>query len=204
MGDGKNKKSTGISPVLLLLVVLILLMVSACGTESGSGESGGQGQQGAESDISDTAVSGTPTESPDKPLSGLPEEYTIEMAIQNGDYVNVHGEISNAGVMNEFISKAEQKQKAFVRTVMVTIEGDPVITDFYYDGDHFTVEMDTTRDKFSADRSIESRQFKNLVVFDDKASHTRYYIVTDEKEITEEISNRGFEGVTLKYEEYGQ
>lgn len=201
MGDGKKKKCTGMLPVISL-VVLTLLMASACGTKPGSGESGEPGQQGAESDIPNTTVSGTPVESPDKPLSELPEEYTIEMAIANGDYVNMHGEISNAKVMNEFISKIDQKQKAFVRTVMITVEGDPVITDFYYDGDHFTVTMDTTRDRFSADRSIESKEFKNLVVFDDKASYTHYYIVTDEKEITEEISNRGFEGVTLKYEQY--
>ncbi|MGL5254041.1 MAG: DUF4362 domain-containing protein, partial [Brevinema sp.] len=62
-------------------------------------------------------------------LSSLPKEYSSSMAEKNGDYVDIHGNISNAETMDYFISAVSKKEKAFIRTTIYTIEGDPIILD---------------------------------------------------------------------------
>ncbi len=131
-----------------------------------------------------------------KTMEELPEEYTVQMAIAAGDYVDVHGRISNEEKMTDFIHKVSNKEQASIRKVQVTVEGDPIITDFLYNGTKFFVTQDTRRDKFGR-QSITTREFKNLITFD---REVRWYFITDLNEITEDLYESGFEGEVLKYE----
>lgn len=95
-------------------------------------------------------------------------EYSRDTAIANGDYVNIHGEIYNAEVMDTFLASAAALEPASIRTVQYTIEGDPILTDVVFDGSVFTVTEDSRLDKFgSGDVHINSYQRLELVYVPD-------------------------------------
>ena len=150
-----------------------------------------------------------PPEKPTPPRvtenSKVPVEYTSEMAILDGCYVNLHGIIGNDEVMDTFINKVQNKESAFARHVEFTIEGDPIITDFSYDSKEFTVTRDTTRDKFGSG-SIKSYHYKNLVIYEDEntelyeSGKITYYFLTNLSEINKYIFDNGFSHALLKYD----
>ncbi len=133
-------------------------------------------------------------------LENLPEVYTKEMAVKNGDYVNIHGmEIHNQSALDDFIQKVSKKQDAFLRRLIFTIEGDPIITDFLYKNGMFTVTTDMSRDKFGGGAdSITSKSYKNLVTYKDEEGKTYYYI-TNLTNITKEDLNAGIDAELINY-----
>lgn len=99
------------------------------------------------------------------PLEALPADITLEQAIDEHIFISIHGqEYYNTQQLSYFIECVENGIPAFVRTMLYTIEGDPVITDYQYNGESFSVTRDATRDKFGA-RSIETLEFKYLVSY---------------------------------------
>ena len=78
------------------------------------------------------------------------DDYTLDMAIANGDYVDVHGITYNDDAMDVFLEKAAAQKAASIRIVRYTIEGDPILTNIVYDGSIFTVTEDSSRDSFGA------------------------------------------------------
>lgn len=101
-----------------------------------------------------------------KPLHELPADYSKEQAIADGVYVNIHGsEIYNQELVDIFYAGVSTGSAAFMRVMQYTIEGDAIITDYQYDGEIFTVNHDSTRDKYmGADgRVISTTTYKYLV-----------------------------------------
>ena len=78
-------------------------------------------------------------------INDIPSVYSPEEAVESGDYVDVQGDISNKDTMTDFLTKVENCEETFLRTVTYTADGDPIIYDFYYDGEKFTVTTDYTR-----------------------------------------------------------
>jgi hypothetical protein len=128
------------------------------------------------------------------PLSSLPQKYTTDMAIKNGDYVHTYKEKYNEDKLDKFIEDVRNKKKAIIRTVMITTEGNPIITDVNYDGTLFNLIVDTTRDKFG-NNGIESNKYNNLI--ECKYNGKTYYYITDETQITEEMFNKSIKGYQL-------
>ncbi|HWP79155.1 MAG TPA: DUF4362 domain-containing protein [Candidatus Acidoferrum sp.] len=121
------------------------------------------------------------------PLSELPADYGADAddGISEGVYVSVFTregtQVFNQELMDAFYAKAFIGLPAFVRTMSYTVEGDPIIIDYSYDGEVFTVTMDATRDKFGT-REITSRAYKYLVLHE-RAQGTHksiYYLSSDE------------------------
>ena len=140
----------------------------------------------------------TPTQTP-IPIEKLPVDYTVEMAKNNGDFINKFGQNINENVMNDFIKKVSKKERAFVRTVNITDEGDPVIIDFLYLNDKFIVTLDATRDGYASEtsRKIITYERKNLIVTENNGR--KFYIVTNLEKITEETYAKNmYEGFILK------
>lgn len=92
-----------------------------------------------------------------KNLYNVDENYTIDKAIEDKCYVKVHSDIYNEDIFIEFINKYNNKQSAFLRKVLVTIEGDIIIEDYVYDSgeDKAYKFIDVTRDKFMSDEQRE-------------------------------------------------
>jgi hypothetical protein len=105
------------------------------------------------------------------PLADLPSDYGTyvnhEQAIADGVYVNVQGaEIYNQTVVDIFYENALAGVPAFMRVIHYTIEGDPVITDFQYDGEvFFTITSDSSRDIFGGydDKNLSVQTYKHLI-----------------------------------------
>lgn len=156
-----------------------------------------------------SAINSQPANQTTAPDTELPDIYPCATAISNGDYVNVHGEIYNDDVMTDFINKVAEDENALIRTVLYTVEGDPIIIDFSYNPNNskcFSVTKDTTRDRYG-DGETTNRRFDNLVIYEDVDpdryvdGKRTYYIVTDLLEITKEIFVDGFEHEVLKYDQ---
>ena len=130
-------------------------------------------------------------------LSQLPKDYPPDLAKENGDYVDIHGDIFNEEAMTEFLKDVDNNKNAYIRTVAYTIEGDPIITDFSYNGETFMAQIDNTRDKYGKPQIVE-KEFDNLITYE--SDNRLYYVITDLTEITEENQNDGFDGITLKYD----
>lgn len=74
--------------------------------------------------------------------------YPAEKAIQNGDIVSSHGEISNLDKFTQFIENMNKGVKDHVRITMYTDEGDPIFYYLDYDGNKIQYTYDATHDRF--------------------------------------------------------
>ena len=184
----------------VVLFISILILLSGCGTTIQPKEQ--------EIQTPTASIKTTPTISPSKhtenvektiPLKDLPKDYPLETAVANGDYVRLNGEISNNNAMNDFLKKVSSKESASVRTVLYTIEGDPIITDFLYENSRFKVIYDATRDKFGGGSRITSKTYKNLVTYQDEEK--LIYYLTDLDKITTKDYENGFDGDVLKFDD---
>jgi hypothetical protein len=125
-----------------------------------------------------------------KPLTELPYDYSKEQAIADGVYVNIHGaEIYNQALVDTFYAGALHEITAFMRTMEYTVEGDPIITDYHYDGTIFTVMTDISRDKFKGVESedIFTNTYKYLVPYNHSRPQGRLlscYLSNEENIIT--------------------
>ena len=124
-------------------------------------------------------------------LADLPENYSKEDAVADGVYVNVQGsEVYNQNAVDSFYRYAFAGLPTSMRTIEYITEGDPIISDYSFDGKVYTVTTDTSRDKFAGEDSekITTATYKYLVPFD----HTRpqgaleaYYLSNDLNIFTE-------------------
>jgi len=99
-------------------------------------------------------------------LADLPADYSKEDAIVGGVYVNVLGsDVYNQNVVDLFYRNAFAGLAAFMRTMEYTVEGDPIISDYSFDGKLYTVTTDTSRDKFAGadSKKITTATYKYLV-----------------------------------------
>lgn len=64
------------------------------------------------------------------------------------DVIDMHGEIENEERFEEFLNNVEKGQKDSIRVVKYTVEGDPILYYFEYDGEIIKATTDTRRDKF--------------------------------------------------------
>lgn len=132
------------------------------------------------------------------PLTQLPVDYSMKQAISDGVYVSAPGpngqETYNQYTVDMFYKNAFAGQAAFMRTMEMTDEGDPVITDFQYDGEKFTVTIDSSRDKFGdyGNKNFTVETY-NYLVPHDRAQGTRVtiYYLSNEQNIYAETSDGG-------------
>lgn len=81
------------------------------------------------------------------PLNELPGEYTLEMAKANGDigFDIETNEIYNEDKLVSFLEKISKKIPCMVRKFKVVEAGYVVIEDIVFNGEHFVVKRDTSR-----------------------------------------------------------
>jgi hypothetical protein len=131
------------------------------------------------------------------PIEQLPPDYDKDDAIADGIYVNIHGsEVYNQKLVDVFYESALAGTAAYMRTMEYTVEGDPIIADYQYDGEIFTVITDTSRDKFGA-QEISTAIYRYLVPLDRSrpAGTLRSYFLSNEQNIYNETADGG---ATLK------
>ncbi|WP_053178221.1 DUF4362 domain-containing protein [Peribacillus loiseleuriae] len=89
--------------------------------------------------------------------------YDSEEAIENGDVVNRHGEISNLDKFENFIKNVESGTKDEIRITMYTIEGDPIFYNLNYDGNKIQYTYDDSQDGYAGSgKGIKSTSCSNI------------------------------------------
>lgn len=74
--------------------------------------------------------------------------YTSEEAKSNGDLVVGPGGNYQYEKINQFLNHIDQQKSAQLRITSYTDEGDPIISDFNFDGKKIQYSYDNSRDKF--------------------------------------------------------
>ncbi|WP_236690836.1 DUF4362 domain-containing protein [Lysinibacillus xylanilyticus] len=91
------------------------------------------------------------------------KSYSSEEAIENGDVVNLHGEISNLDRFESFIENVEKGAKDEIRITMYTIEGDPIFYNLNYNGNKIQYTYDNSQDGYAGTgKGIESTSCSNI------------------------------------------
>lgn len=111
-------------------------------------------------------------------LEELPKNYNLKEAIEDGCFVDIHGEKYHKERYEEFMQQYQKKESAFLRFVAVTIEGDPIIYDIKYDSqkDKIIIKMDATRDKFSSieDQTISQKEYEKIGIYQETFEGEEY------------------------------
>ena len=94
-----------------------------------------------------------------KVLEEIPQEYSMQQAIKDGCVVISYNAVFNKSKLDSFITNTnannENRQSDFIRIVLYTNEGDPIITDLEYKKDDgYILTYDNTRDTFGADTKV--------------------------------------------------
>ncbi|RKP48891.1 DUF4362 domain-containing protein [Cohnella endophytica] len=74
---------------------------------------------------------------------------------EKSEVIDMHGNIEHLDKMDEFVRKAENREKASVRIVHYTTEGDPVYHDLNVKGARIVMTYDTTEDSFGSGRVMK-------------------------------------------------
>lgn len=125
-----------------------------------------------------------------KELDKLSEKYTSKIAEQNGDVVQVFGEIvCNKDKLDKFIEDYKNKKSNIGDMVRITTygdEGDATINDLIINSDGgVKFIVDNTRDKYSSkkDRIIEEHKVVDVYKRTDESSKiVTYYVKTNNDE----------------------
>lgn len=124
-------------------------------------------------------------------LSELPQDYSLEQAIDDGCVVITYNKIYGKEKLDKFIENtkinSQERKEDKIRIVQFTVEGDLIIKDLEYkkeerldgclemDKKGYILTVDNTRDKFSAD---EDRK----IAVDDDIPAVFYGIIKEEKD----------------------
>lgn len=83
--------------------------------------------------------------------------YPPEEAIENGDVVNLHGEISNLQKLNDFVEHVKTGSEDEILITSYTVEGDPILDYLKYDGHQIQYAHDNSQDAFGgSDTGVSS------------------------------------------------
>ena len=94
-----------------------------------------------------------------KQLEEIPQQYPMQQAIKDGCVVITYNAVFNKSRLDSFITNTnannENRQSDFIRIVLYTNEGDPIITDLEYKKeDGYILTYDNTRDAFGANTKV--------------------------------------------------
>jgi hypothetical protein len=96
--------------------------------------------------------------------------YDLEKSIEQGDVVNVHGQIYNYVVFETFLENVNKKEPDEIRIVNYTVEGDPIFYDMKYDGSSINLQIDNSKDKYRGNGSSKIKAKCNEIVTEEEAS----------------------------------
>lgn len=124
-------------------------------------------------------------------LSELPQDYSLEQAINDGCVVITYNKIYGKDKLDKFIENtkinSQERKEDKIRIVQFTVEGDLIIKDLEYkkeerlddclemDKTGYILTVDNTRDKFSADNDRK-------IAVDDDIPAVFYGIIKEEKD----------------------
>lgn len=82
--------------------------------------------------------------------SEIPEVYPLEEAVLDQCFVVALDKTESEDLLLRFLDHSQNGIISYLRKVSYTIEGDPIITDFLFDGKKYYIFEDVSRDKFAS------------------------------------------------------
>ncbi len=123
-----------------------------------------------------------------KKLELLADNFSIEDAIKDGNYVMSNDNIYNYNSYLEFQNNIANNEEDTLRIVSLTDLGDVIIVDLTYSEGKYKVTYDGTRDRLSTDkRSITATKYDNIGIVNNKLyayngstlnTNSAYYLLT--------------------------
>ncbi|MEG1798251.1 MAG: DUF4362 domain-containing protein, partial [Clostridium sp.] len=116
-------------------------------------------------------------------LDKLPEDYSYELAIKNGDVVNFFHKNYNVEKFIEFMAAFESKKLNpgdMIRITFYTVEGDAIISDLIFTEDGIKLVRDNTRDKYASQANRKRTTYNVVDIRTIKAEDRTFYrAITD-------------------------
>lgn len=117
------------------------------------------------------------------PATGsIPENITVEEAINSNYFVMAHDKIESKDLLFKFIDNSKSGIVSFLRKVSYTTEGDPIITDFLFDGKKYYIYEDDTRDKFAGEVKLYQKEY--LYMNNYEKDNYKVFYFADRNDIT--------------------
>lgn len=117
-------------------------------------------------------------------LDKLPHKYTNEMALKDGDVIEVVGIDYNIEKLDKFIENYKNKKSNvgdMVRIINYTDEGDPIIFDLNIESDGVKLKVDSTRDAYSSHDDQIVREYKVVDIYKiNMTEYIEYYVKTEQ------------------------
>ncbi|OMD41263.1 hypothetical protein BSK56_27790 [Paenibacillus borealis] len=82
-------------------------------------------------------------------LLACSRSYDPDEAAERGDVVDLHGMITNAERLDEFLGNIEENHSDKVRVTQYTEEADPIYIDLAFDGETVKFKYDNTHDEYA-------------------------------------------------------
>ena len=178
--DSKVKIKVALICIACIIIALVVCKITIKNNDNGTSEHKVIG------DIKTVQEFYGALESDMLPLTDLPSDYSIYDAIDDGCF-RLFAKIYNEQAYDEFMNAYNKKEKAFIRIVETTDEGDIILFDVAYipDNDRIYVVTDTTRDEFSSeeDKAITLKEFENIGIYH---MGSNSYLVAYTGELTEQ------------------
>ncbi|UPM56304.1 DUF4362 domain-containing protein [Gottfriedia acidiceleris] len=83
----------------------------------------------------------------EKATNKIPASYSKEDALKNGDILIIGRTTNHNERIQKFINNVKNKKPDFIRFVEFTSKGDPVITEYQYNGKLIYYRFDSSRDR---------------------------------------------------------
>ncbi|WMJ86284.1 DUF4362 domain-containing protein [Anaerocolumna sp. MB42-C2] len=117
--------------------------------------------------------------------STITKDYSFEEAVADNCFVVGNDKTESADRMNSFVNNTINGMVGYLRKVMYTTEGDPVITDFIYDGNKYYVFEDMSRDVFNGGEDKLYKKIYSYINTYEKESNKVIYLA-NRNDITNE------------------
>jgi hypothetical protein len=83
-------------------------------------------------------------------------KFSVDQAIQQGDVVNIHGQIRNLDQFTQFMKNVDDHVDTKLRIVQLTIEGDPIFYDLDYKNSKISYTFDESEDTFGGNKKMKT------------------------------------------------
>lgn len=112
----------------------------------------------------------------------IPNDITVEEAIRNNCFVMAHDKTESKDLLLRFLDNSKSGIVSFLRKVSYTDEGDPIITDFLFDGKKYYVYEDATRDQFAGEVKFYKKEYLYINTYEKDNYKVLYF--ADRNDIT--------------------
>lgn len=168
---------------MFIIVIMFTLSIVGCSAEDPK-------QGVVDDDMSISLETGDDIDILKTKIGEYPNEYSANQGVADGHFVVLHGTRQNeVKQIEDFIADGKTGKKGELILLSYTIEGDPIFTGIYFDGEKYYSIKDNTRDKFGIPKVSVSEGYNHLAIVKDSTENqggSNYVVLSNDENITNE------------------